>query len=74
MFRATLAVPEFGAGTESLEVALFGEDDVPWDQLAFRTIARTLRCYFLDRKLGAFPLRASTIDRHRQAAVRSGAA
>ena len=27
--------------------------------LAFRTITRTLRNYFLDRKLGAFPVRVS---------------
>ena len=40
---------------------LFDEEDVPWEQLAFRTIARTLRNYFLDRKLGAFPVHVSAI-------------
>ena len=63
MFRSSLADLDFGPGTESLEVALFREEDVPWDQLAFRTIGRTLRCYFLDRKLGSFPVHLSTIDR-----------
>jgi ADP-ribose pyrophosphatase YjhB (NUDIX family) len=63
MFRSTLADLEFGPGTESLEVALFREEDIPWDQLAFRTIGRTLRCYFLDRKLGSFPVHVSAIDR-----------
>ena len=68
MFRSTLSDLRFGPGTESLEVALFHEDDVPWDQLAFRTIARTLRNYFLDRKLGRFPVHVSAIER--RAAVR----
>ncbi len=63
MFRSTLGDLDFGPGTESLEVALFHEDDVPWDQLAFRTITRTLRRYFLDRKLGDFSVHVSTIDR-----------
>jgi hypothetical protein len=36
---------------------------VPWEDLAFRTITRTLRNYFLDRRQGAFPLRLSTLER-----------
>jgi ADP-ribose pyrophosphatase YjhB (NUDIX family) len=63
MFRSTLGDLNFGPGTESLEVALFREEDIPWGQLAFRTIARTLRKYFLDRKLGGFPVHVSAIDR-----------
>ena len=63
MFRSALGDLNFGPGTESLEVALFNEEDIPWDQLAFRTIGRTLRNYFLDRKLGNFPVRVSSIDR-----------
>jgi ADP-ribose pyrophosphatase YjhB (NUDIX family) len=63
MFRARLLDLDFGPGTESLEVALFREEEVPWGQLAFRTIARTLRYYFLDRKLGTFPVHVSTLQR-----------
>jgi hypothetical protein len=44
-------------------VRLFEEHEVPWEELAFRTIGRTLRNYFLDRKLGAFPLRVSSLER-----------
>ena len=61
MFRARLLNLDFGPGPESLEVALFAEDDIPWGDIAFRTIARTLRNYFLDRKLGAFPLHVSAL-------------
>ena len=63
MFRARLLDLEFGPGPESLEVRLFDEHEVPWEEIAFRTIGRTLRNYFLDRKLGAFPTRVSTIMR-----------
>ena len=63
MFRSRLLDLDFGPGPESLEVRLFHEDEIPWDRIAFRTIARTLRNYFLDRKLGAFPLRISSLVR-----------
>ena len=39
MFRASLDDLDFSAGTESLEVKLFTEAEIPWDQLAFRTIS-----------------------------------
>jgi ADP-ribose pyrophosphatase YjhB (NUDIX family) len=54
MFRAKLLSLDFGPGTESLEVALFDEADIPWDQLAFRTVEATLRAYFADRRAGSF--------------------
>lgn len=38
LYRATLVSPEFSAGEESLEVALFGWDDIPWDDIAFPTV------------------------------------
>jgi ADP-ribose pyrophosphatase YjhB (NUDIX family) len=63
MFRARLADLEFGPGAESLEVRLFDEAEIPWELLAFRTITRTLRGYFLDRKLGSFPVRLSVLER-----------
>ena len=55
MFRARLLDLDFGPGPESLEVRLFDEHEIPWEEIAFRTIGRTLRSFFLDRKLGAFP-------------------
>ena len=63
MFRAQLDDLGFGPGSESLEVRLFDEAEVPWDELAFRTIARTLRRYFLDRRLGEFGLHVSVLER-----------
>jgi ADP-ribose pyrophosphatase YjhB (NUDIX family) len=63
MFRARLLDLAFGPGPESLEVRLFGEAEIPWESLAFRTIARTLRNFFLDRRFDRFPLRLSTLER-----------
>lgn len=60
-FLATLDQPEFAAGEESEEVALFAEEDIPWDQLAFSTIVRTLRYYFSDRQKGVYPLRIEDV-------------
>ncbi len=63
MFRARLLDLDFGPGPESLEVRLFDEADVPWDALAFRTIVRTLRNFFLDRKRGTTGPHLSSIER-----------
>lgn len=40
---------DFAAGEESLDVALFAEDEVPWDEIAFRSGYFALQKYFEDR-------------------------
>ena len=52
MFRAKLLAPEFGPGTESLEVGLYEESEIPWSDLAFASGEYTLRKYFEDRAAG----------------------
>ena len=74
MFRARLLDLRFGPGPESLEVRLFDEAAIPWNEIAFRTIARTLRLYFLDRKLGEFPTHVSALERRAPRPELSGAA
>lgn len=61
-YLAHMPVPEFDISSESLEVALFAEDEIPWDDLAFQTIHNALRFYFEDRKRGEFPLRHVSLD------------
>jgi ADP-ribose pyrophosphatase YjhB (NUDIX family) len=63
MFRARLTDLRFGPGSESLEVRLFDESEIPWEALAFRTIARTLRNYFFDRRQRDFRLHVSALAR-----------
>ncbi len=62
MFRARLLDLNFRPGGESLEVKLFAEPEVPWNELAFRTIHATLSHYFADRSRGEFPLHVGTIE------------
>lgn len=38
IYRATLEREEFAAGTESLEVALFAWEEIPWGELAFPSV------------------------------------
>jgi ADP-ribose pyrophosphatase YjhB (NUDIX family) len=60
-FRATLHTPAFAAGIESLEVGLFREAEVPWDNIAFPAVAETLRQYFRDLRAGNFRLRLADV-------------
>lgn len=61
-YLANMPTPEFDVSSESLEVELFSEDEIPWDELAFQTIRNALEFYFADRKAGKFPLRHITLD------------
>jgi ADP-ribose pyrophosphatase YjhB (NUDIX family) len=60
-YRARLLDLDFGPGEESLDVALFHENEIPWPELAFRTVATTLKHYFDDRRNGAFGFHAGDI-------------
>lgn len=53
-FLAELLDLNFSAGEESLEVKLFSESQIPWHELAFRTVSTTLKLYFEDRARGQF--------------------
>ncbi|MBD8528722.1 MULTISPECIES: NUDIX hydrolase [unclassified Massilia] len=48
-YLARLLDLDFAPGIESLEVQLFAERDIPWDDLAFPTIRTTLELFFADR-------------------------
>lgn len=62
LFRSRLVDLEFSPGTESLEVELFEEQDIPWDELAFRPVRLTLQHYFADRKTGNFQFRIGNLE------------
>lgn len=53
-FLARLLDLNFAPGRESLEVRLFTEDSIPWNELAFGTVTKALRLYFVDRTQSAF--------------------
>ena len=48
-YLARLRNLDFAPGEESLEVQLFTQDDIPWDELAFPTVRSTLELFFADR-------------------------
>jgi len=60
-YRATMTSPALDPGTESLEARLFSEHEVPWDQIAFRTVRETLQHFFADRRRGHFDLHCADI-------------
>jgi ADP-ribose pyrophosphatase YjhB (NUDIX family) len=60
-YRARLLDLEFRPGEESLEVALYEEAQVPWKDIAFRTVGLTLKHWFADRKAGAFGFHAEDV-------------
>ena len=61
-FRAQLSDLDFSSGEESLDVRLFKEDEIPWDNLAFPVITQSLQFYFEDRQLGDYPVRSREIE------------
>lgn len=53
-YRAEMLDTTLDPGPETIEARLFREDEIPWDQLAFRTVRQTLELFFEDRRRGAF--------------------
>ncbi|MGD2137073.1 MAG: NUDIX hydrolase [Gammaproteobacteria bacterium] len=64
MFRGRLQTRQFGPGRESLEVRLFDEGRIPWDDLAFPVVRLTLERYFRDIRTNRFPVHVENITRH----------
>ena len=60
-YRARLLDTEFDPGPETIEARLFSEDQIPWDELAFRTVRETLRRYFEDLRQGQFGFHTADI-------------
>jgi ADP-ribose pyrophosphatase YjhB (NUDIX family) len=55
-YRARLLSEHFAPGFETIEARLFAEDEIPWDEIAFRTVKETLERYFADRRSGHYGL------------------
>ena len=49
LFYTGKLVGDFGVGEETLESALFSEDEIPWDEIAFHSGKFALQKYFEDR-------------------------
>ncbi len=44
----------FSPGQESLDVRLFSEADIPWNEIAFPVVDKLIRYYFEDKEKGKF--------------------
>ena len=67
MFRARLREPRFAPTPESLEVMLCEEADVPWPEIAFRSVEFALRRYFEDRRRGVEGHHFTALDYRKRA-------
>lgn len=60
-YRARMLDTVLDPGPETLEARLFHEHEIPWDELAFRTVRQTLEHFFEDRRRGAFGVHTGEI-------------
>jgi ADP-ribose pyrophosphatase YjhB (NUDIX family) len=72
MFRARLQDNNFQAGRESLEVKLFSEKDIPWEEIAFPVISATLLQYYDDCRTGRFPFYTANIAKQQSGSAGGG--
>ena len=64
IYRGLLTNGKASPGTESLDVQLFTEMNIPWDHIAFPVITETLKLYFKDKQKGEFKTHTGDIIRH----------
>jgi ADP-ribose pyrophosphatase YjhB (NUDIX family) len=62
VFVGKMHSKHFAAGSESLEVRLFGSSEVPWEQIAFPVVKEALRCYVDDMAKGELSLHVATLQ------------
>jgi ADP-ribose pyrophosphatase YjhB (NUDIX family) len=60
-YRARMLDTRLDPGPETIEARLFHEADIPWEELAFRTVRETLTRFFADRRAGQFTVHSADI-------------
>ena len=61
-YRARLLSDQFDPGTETIEARLFTEAEIPWDDIAFRTVKETLERYFANYHSGQYGFHVIDIE------------
>jgi len=61
-FLGDLEKLEYGVGEESEEVALFTQDEIPWNEIAFTSSIFTLKTYYHDLAKGAAEVHIGHFD------------
>ena len=62
IYRARLLDLDFQPGEESLEAILMSEEEIPWSEIAFRSVSYTLKAFFEDRRRGLFDLHTTSLS------------
>jgi ADP-ribose pyrophosphatase YjhB (NUDIX family) len=62
MYLGTMSEPKFATTPESTEIQLYSESEIPWDELAFRTVKTALEHYFVCRKTGVYSVKCATLE------------
>ncbi|SMC37840.1 ADP-ribose pyrophosphatase YjhB, NUDIX family [Desulfocicer vacuolatum DSM 3385] len=62
MFRAELTSREFGPTPESTHVQLFQKEEIPWDNIAFSVIHKTLKDFFSEKHRGSHSFEIKTME------------
>ena len=60
-YRSTLLDLNFAPGQESLEVELFQQNEIPWNDIAFPAVSNTLEHYYNDFLEKRFPLHSADV-------------
>jgi ADP-ribose pyrophosphatase YjhB (NUDIX family) len=60
-YRARMQDTHLDPGPETIEARLFEEHEVPWEELAFRTVRQTLEHFYADRRQGRFSVHVGDI-------------
>ena len=60
-FLGKLEDGKYDVGEESSDAGLFGLDEIPWEELAFPVVGRTLKFYIDDLKRGEYPVRIQEV-------------
>ena len=61
-YRARMLDASLNPGPETIEARLFHEHEIPWDEIAFRTVRVTLQHFFECRRSGTFEFHCGDID------------
>ncbi len=60
-YRARMLDTRLAPGPETLQAQLFREHEIPWEQIAFRTVRQTLEHFFADRQRGSYAVHVGDI-------------
>ncbi len=63
MYRSRLLAPDFHPTRESSEVKLMATNEIPWSEIAFKVVVKTLKYYLQDLAVGRFDFRTDRIDK-----------